>query len=475
MKKNLLLTSALIPVLASGAGVKEEKRPNILFFIVDDMGWMDIGANGSDFYETPNIDRLADEGVRFERAYAGSSVSSPTRASIMTGQTPARCGITQYIGGAGNPDYIRNLPLEDVCYPEVLKEYGYTNIYLGKWHLNNREGEVTHWPEAQGYDINLGGHWRGGLYIPNKYFSPWDLPNLTNGPKGEYMTERLTKEAENFIDTIGNRPFLMNFSFYNVHAPFAAPERIVAKYKVKAEKLHLSDEERFATETMGGREIRYRRRQDHATYAAQVECVDIAVGKVLDKLKEKGLDKNTVVIFTSDNGGLCTSEGTPTAIYPLRAGKGWLYEGGIRVPTIVKAPGVSKKGFVSKVPVASMDFYPTILDLAGIPLKPEAHVDGSSMVPVLKGSKKDIHSSLFFHYPHRSNQKGRPSSALMMDGYKLIVYFEDGRKELFNIEKDIREEHDLYSKERSRADKMYEVMKDWWKDTGAKFPEGAKF
>ena len=470
----------LFPAMGSQAGNNRtdntESAPNILFFLVDDMGWMDIGANGSEFYETPNIDRLAQEGVRFERAYAGAPVSSPTRASILTGQAPARVGITQFIGtGFTDPDYVRNLPHENICFPELLKEQGYTNIYLGKWHLNDKNHEKECWPEAHGFDINLAGHWRGGLYIPNKYHSPWNFPNLENGPKGEYITHRLTQEALNFIDTIGSRPFLLYFSFYNVHAPQDAPMDLIQKYKAKAQKLNLTEEERTGYETIRGREVKYRKRQDHPVYAAQVESVDIAVGKVLEELKAKGLDKNTVVIFASDNGGLSTAEGNPTSNCPLRMGKGWIYEGGLRVPTIIRWPGVARPGYVVSTSITSMDFYPTILDAAGIKTPANYILDGKSLRPLLEGKNKGIHDDIFFHYPYISNnQKGRPASAVIRGDYKMIVYLEDGKKELYNLKKDIGETRNLYQDNKLTAS-MFKSLENWWKEVGARFPKKSVF
>jgi arylsulfatase A-like enzyme len=229
------LASLAIPSCAGGQdnfSTKESKsRPNFVFFLVDDMGWMDIGANGSSFYETPNINKLAKEGMRFTQAYAASPVCSPTRASILTGKNPARIDLTQWIGGPGNPDYVKNLPLEEVLLPEQLKPAGYTNGFFGKWHLNNRAGEGKYWPQNQGFDTNVAGHWRGGLYIRNKYFSPWDIPNIENGPDGEYMTDRLAQEAVKFMDKYKDNPFLVYLSFYTVHAPFSAPNDRVAKFE----------------------------------------------------------------------------------------------------------------------------------------------------------------------------------------------------------------------------------------------------
>lgn len=462
----------LLFLLSSCLSEPEERKSNVVFFLVDDMGWMDIGANGSTFYETPNIDRLASEGVRFTQAYAASPVCSPTRASILTGKNPARLHLTQWIGGPGNPGYVRNLPLEEELFPEVMKDAGYATIFLGKWHLNNQAGEETFWPDKQGFDINVGGHFRGGLYIKNKYFSPWDIPNLENGPEGEYMTDRLAQEAANFIDGNAENPFLLYLSFYSVHAPFSAPEKRVEKYIHKKDELGLSDEERFGEENNQGKPFTFRKQQDHPTYAAMVESMDMAIGKVLDKLKEKDIDRNTIVIFFSDNGGLSTSEGTPTANTPLRAGKDWLYEGGIREPAIIKWPGEVRPGSVSDAVITSMDFYPTILEMTGLPLRPDLHIDGKSIVPLLKNRVEKIHETSYFHYPHKSNQKGGPSGAIREGDYKLIVFFDDNRLELYNIKKDIGEKNNLVNELPEISEKLLTKLEKWWDEVDAQFPEG---
>jgi arylsulfatase A-like enzyme len=458
--------------MATSDGPNNVDRPNFVFFLVDDLGWMDIGANGSSFYETPNIDQLAKEGVRFTQAYAGSPVCSPTRASILTGKNPARINLTQWIGGPGDPDYERNLPLEEVTFPELLQEAGYKNIFLGKWHLNNRPGEGRFWPEQHGFDINIAGHFRGGLYIKNKYFSPWDIPNIKNGPAGEYMTDRLAEEAAGFVKNHDDdSPFLVYLSFYSVHAPFSAPPELVRKYQTKRKALGLTDKDRFGELASIGRRVKYRGRQDHATYAAMVESMDSAVGRVLESVKAKGVVDNTVIVFFSDNGGLSTSEGTPTANTPLKAGKGWLYEGGIREPAIIKWPGVTRPA-VSDTVITSMDFYPTILEMAGLPLRPELHKDGKSLVPLLKGQTQKIHDATYFHYPHRSNQKGSPSSAIRKGDHKLIVFFDDGHRELYNLQDDIGEKNNLADKMPELADSLHDELEVWWKEVGARFPRG---
>lgn len=446
-------------------------KPNFVFFLVDDLGWMDIGANGSTFYETPNIDRLAEQGVRFTQAYAASPICSPTRAAILTGKNPARIQLTQWIGGPGNPDYKRNLPLDEELFPELLYDAGYENLFLGKWHLNNRQGEDTHWPDKQGFDVNIAGHFRGGLYLKNKYFSPWDIPNLENGPPGEYMTDRLADEAVNFIKQDHDSPFLVYLSFYNVHAPFDAPKELVKKFEKKKDALQLAETDRYKQFEFAGKQIRYRDKQDHATYAAMVASMDQAVGKVLESIKANGLEDNTVVIFFSDNGGLSTSEGMPTSNSPLRAGKGWLYEGGIREPAIIKWPGVTQPA-VSDAVITSMDFYPTILEMAGMELRPDLHQDGKSLVPLLQNKAQKVHDSTYFHYPHRSNQKGRPSSAIRKGDHKLIVFLDDGHQELYDLSNDIGESKNLATKQPELAASLYAELRTWWQEVDARFPDG---
>lgn len=447
------------------------QRPNFVFFLVDDLGWADIGANGSSFYETPAIDALAKDGVRFTQAYAGSPVCSPTRASILTGKNPARINLTQWIGGPGNPDYERNLPLQEVTFPELLREGGYRNIFLGKWHLNNRQGEGKFWPDKHGFDINVAGHFRGGLYIKNKYFSPWDIPNIQNGPVGEYMTDRLAEEAVDFISREHDSPFLVYFSFYTVHAPFSAPKSLVNKYEIKQRSLGLTDKDRFGEITFSGQQLKHRDKQDHPTYAAMVESMDRAVGRVLQAVKANGQEENTVVIFFSDNGGLATSEGMPTANTPLKAGKGWLYEGGIREPCIIKWPGVAAPA-VSDTVITSMDFYPTILEMSGLPLRPDLHRDGKSLVPILKTQTQQLHDATYFHYPHRSNQKGTPGSAIRKGDHKLIVFFDDGHRELYDLKQDIGEKVNLAERMPKLANRLHDDLKRWWKEVDARFPEG---
>lgn len=450
-------------------------KPNILFILVDDLGWTDIGAFGSSFYETPNIDALTKRGTKFTNAYAACPVCSPTRASIMSGKYPARLNTTDWFG-APQPttvgkhwtknkpllpaEYLENLPLSETTLAEAFKSNGYGTFFAGKWHL----GETPEfWPEHQGFDVNKGGYWAGSPR-GNHYFTPYDNPRLTDGPPGENLTIRLADETISYIEQHKSSPFLAYLSFYAVHNPLGAPQDLVDKYTEKRKKLGLDDQ--WGKEG----ESKLRLNQSLPVYAALVENMDRAVGKVLDALKETGLDKNTIVVFMSDNGGLATAEGQPTSNQPLRAGKGWLYEGGIREPMVIYWPGVSKAGSVSDRPVTSTDFYPTLLEMAGLPAQPKQHVDGVSMVPLLKG-KTMKRGPIFWHYPHYGNQGGTPGSAVRDGDWKLIEWFEEGRGlELYNLKNDIGEQQNLAAKHPERAKILHEMLKKWRQEVDAHMP-----
>ena len=449
---------------ADAAKDKVGGRRNVVFVLCDDLGYMDIGANNpKTFYETPNIDRLAAQGMRFTDGYAACSVCSPTRASIMTGKYPARLHLTDFIGGTRQgklkpAPYIDHLPLEEVTIAEALKEAGYATGFFGKWHL----GGAGYYPEQQGFDVNMGGCAYG---LPPSYFSPYKNPTLTDGPDGEYLTDRLTDEAIKFIEINKDNPFFVYLSHYAVHNPQQAKAELIEKYKAKAARLPHSAGPEFLPEGKS----QARQVQDQPVYAAMIQSVDEGIGRITKRLHELGLDKNTVVIFTSDNGGLSTSEGSPTSNVPLRAGKGWLYEGGIREPMIVRAPGVTKKGSVCKTPVMSTDYYPTLLELAGLPLRPKQHVDGVNLVPALKG-KNLPQRPLFWHYPHYSNQGGGPGGAVRLGDFKLIEWFEDGRVELYNVKNDIAESNDLSATMPEKASELVKMLRDWRKSVDAAMP-----
>jgi arylsulfatase A-like enzyme len=470
----ILGIAILIPSTATAA---DADRPNFVFFLVDDLGCRDIGAfNPDTFYETPNVDRLAAEGMRFTDGYAANPVCSPTRYSIMTGRHPSRPDSTNFFsgrrGGTFNCAPLHDrMDLEELTIAEALKEHGYKTAFLGKWHLGPTE---EFWPENQGFDINKGGHERGGPYGPGRYFTPYGNPRLEDGPEGEHLPARLANESCQILEEFQDDPFMLYLAFYSVHTPLMAPEALVEKYRAKAAALPDADAPEFAPEEQifpngPGREVRIR--QQHAVYAAMVESMDTAVGQVLEKLEELGLAENTVVMFMSDNGGLSTSEGSPTSNLPYRGGKGWLYEGGIREPVIIRWPGVTEPDSVCATPVVSMDFYPTMLDIADLPLLPERHQDGMSLVPLLRGADQLDRAALYWHYPHYSNQGGIPGGAIRIGDYKLIERFEDGRLHLYNLSDDPGERNDIAEQNSDRVQRMQSLLHNWYKEVDAKFLE----
>ncbi len=416
----LLLIGVMSQAIVSGSVRSDDAPPNIVFFLIDDMGYMDIGCNNPEtFYETPFIDSIAEGGMRFTNGYAANPVCSPTRFSIMTGRYPTRAACTNWFSGRREARYRGAefnsfMPLEEVTVAEALYEAGYHTAFLGKWHLGETE---EFWPEHQGFDINIGGHDRGSP--PGGYFSPYNNPRLSNGPDGEHLPDRLASEAIQVIDDAQDSPFFVYLAFYSVHTPLQGREDLVAKYEARAAEIM---GEQFAEEEQAwpvDDPRRVRILQKHAVYAAMVEAMDAAIGRVLTHLDELGIADNTVICFTSDNGGLSTSEGSPTSNLPLRGGKGWVYEGGIREPFLIRWPGHTEPGSVCDEPVISTDFYPTLLEIAGAPLRPEQHLDGVSLVPLLTQEGSLDRDALFWHYPHYANQGGFPGGAVRMGDFKL--------------------------------------------------------
>ncbi|MDF1814125.1 MAG: sulfatase, partial [Verrucomicrobiales bacterium] len=432
------------------------------FFLADDLGVMDLTNEGSSFHETPNIDRIANEGVRFTRGYATCQVCSPSRASIMSGKYPARLNITDWINpsGGGQPEkwkrntshlpapYLLQLPLTEVTIAEALKEGGYSTFFAGKWHL----GGEGFYPEDQGFDINKGGHEKGSP--PGGFFSPYNNPKLEDGPVGESLPIRLGEETAGFIEASKEKPFFAMLSFYSVHGPDQTTVELYQKYRQKA--LALPEvKERFLNDVR----IPVRQVQDNPIYGGMMESMDDAVGIVLDKLDSLSLSDNTIVIFTSDNGGVSAGDAFSTSNLPLRGGKGIEYEGGVREPCYIRWPAKVKPG-ISDTPVTGTDFYPTILEACGLPLRPEQHVDGVSLMPVLKGGKIDDRR-LYWHYPHYSNQGGEPVSIMLDGDWKLIEDLEDGSFRLYNVSADIGEQNDLAEKFPDRVDVMAEQLHAW--------------
>jgi arylsulfatase A-like enzyme len=472
MKRILLSLGILLNgVLLLTAAPAATRPPNFVFFFVDDLGARDLGCYGSTFYETPNLDRLAREGAKFTKAYAACPVCSPSRAAIQTGKYPVRTSITDYIGAAGPDKWNRNTKLlpaaysdrlahDEVTIAEALKAGGYATFFAGKWHL----GPEGWFPENHGYDINKGGIDKGGPYGGNKYFSPYGNPRLEDGPPGEHLPDRLATETGKFMAANKDRPFFAFFSFYSVHTPLMARKDLEAKYAAKATTV--TTEPEFGDEPP--RAVRLV--QKHAVYGGMVEAMDQAVGKVLQQLDELGLAENTVVIFTSDNGGLSTSEGSPTSNLPLRAGKGWLYEGGIREPLLIRWPKGVKPGTVIDTPVSGPDYYPTMLELAGLPARPQQHRDGVSLVSLLRTGKLGVNRALYWHYPHYGNQGGAPGAAIREGDWKLIEWFEGNRVELFNVTRDEGEQRNLATQEPERVKTLLASLHAWQKEAGAVFP-----
>ena len=445
-----------------------KKKTNFVFFLVDDMGMMDLGTYGSTFHETPNIDQLAKTGMKFNYGYAACPVCSPTRASIMTGRHPVRVDITDWIPGSSNnkknkllhPEDRDNLALKEVTIAEELKSHGYQTFFAGKWHLGN-EG---HWPTDQGFDINIGGHHRGSP--PGGYYAPWNNPALEAKKKDEYLTERLTEESTRFLEKRNqDKPFLLYLSYYNIHTPIQAYRKHIDHYQKKAEKF--SGTTPTEQEHLG----QTRMRQDNPALASMVAAVDDSVGTLLAKLNELGLSNDTVVIFFSDNGGLSTKPKTgPGSNSPLRAGKGWLYEGGVREPTIIRAPGVTQAGSVSNQPMVSMDFFATMLELAGLPLRPNLHMDGRSLLPELKG-KKGKPRPLYWHYPHYHGSTWKPGASIREGDWKLIKFYDQEKVELYNLKKDPSEKKDLAKKNSAKSKELENKLLAWQKQMNAKLPK----
>ena len=445
-----------------------KKKTNFVFFLVDDMGMMDLGTYGSTFHETPNIDQLAKTGMKFNYGYAACPVCSPTLASIMTGRHPVRVDITDWIPGSSNnkknkllhPEDRDNLALKEVTIAEELKSHGYQTFFAGKWHLGN-EGN---WPTDQGFDFNIGGHHRGSP--PGGYYAPWNNPALEAKKKDEYLTERLTEESTRFLEKRNqDKPFLLYLSYYNIHTPIQPYRKHIDHYQKKAEKF--SGTTPTEQEHLG----QTRMRQDNPALASMVAAVDDSVGTLLAKLNELGLSDDTVVIFFSDNGGLSTKpEMGPGSNSPLRAGKGWLYEGGVREPTIIRAPGVTQAGSVSNQPMVSMDFFATMLELAGLPLRPNLHMDGRSLLPELKG-KKGKPRPLYWHYPHYHGSTWKPGASIREGDWKLIKFYDQEKVELYNLKKDPSEKKDLAKKNSAKSKELENKLLAWQKQMNAKLPK----
>ncbi|MEK6236369.1 MAG: sulfatase [Planctomycetales bacterium] len=464
-----LLAVCFVGIAGLTAHAADARKPNVLFILADDLGWRDLGVEGSEFYESPHIDGIARAGMRFTQGYATCQVCSPSRASIMTGKFPARHGITDWIGAAEGTGWKRNtrllpahyvhaLPKEDVSLAEAFREAGYRTFFAGKWHLGG-EGSF---PEDHGFEINVGGHHRGSP--PGGYFSPYRNPKMKDGPAGESLPLRLGRETAKFIDDHADEPFLASLSFYSVHGPIQSSKARWAKFRAKAAKLPAPDHRFLVDRTTPVRQV-----QDHPVYAGMVEAMDEAVGTALAALKRNKLLDNTIIVFTSDNGGVSAGDGKATSNLPLRGGKGRQWEGGFREPYHIAWPGVVEPGSTCDVPVTGADFYPTLLEAAGLPARPQQHVDGVSLVPLLKGGSI-AKRPLYWHYPHYGNQGGEPSAVIRDGDWKLIHYYEDDRDELYDLSQDRGEHKDLAASRPEQAKSLRKRLLAWLKETGARMP-----
>ncbi len=446
------------------------EKPNIVFILADDLGIKDLSCEGSTFHETPHIDAIAKSGMRFTNGYSTCQVCSPSRASIMSGQYPARIGITDWIGAATGMHWKRNdkilppengsrLPAKITTVAEALKSGGYRTFFAGKWHIGG-EGSG---PEDHGFEVNKGGYYSGSPR--GGYFSPFNNPKLDDGPASEALPLRLAKETNNFISQQkSKKPFFAFLSFYSVHGPIQTSPHLWEKYRKKATAAGLAAERFKVDRTLPVRQV-----QDCPIYGGMMESMDNAVGLVMNKLKELGIDKNTIVIFTSDNGGVSSGDAFATACLPFRGGKGRQWEGGIRQPYYIVAPGVTKPGSTSSQFATGTDFYPTLLELAGLEKLPNEHLDGISLIPALKGGHSE--RVLYWHYPHYGNQGGEPSSIVREGNYKLIRYHEDGREELYNVKEDIGETKDLAAENPDLVKKLSARLTAHLTEVGAKIPK----
>ena len=495
-RRSLVVLSCAVIILGCTCTTLGEskfvERPNVILIMLDDLGWADLSCYGSTYHKSPQIDLLAKQGMRFTQAYAAAPVCSPTRAALMTGKSPARLHLTNWLSGMRDyrhrliePKTAKALPLAEVTLAEHLQAAGYATGNIGKWHLGGR----SFGPRSQGFDFNVGGDEKG---TPRGYFAPFcesngaDVPHLDWAPPGAYLTDLFNDAAIRFIREHRERPFFLYLPHFAVHTPLHAKPRIIAKYK---------------------REARLPGQQSNAVYAAMIESVDDGIGRIMRELDKLKLAKKTIVIFTSDNGGLATADWPltpPTVNGQLREGKGHLYEGGIRVPLIVRWPMVVPGSTVCETPVTTVDFLPTVLELCGVDRNAlsqqslasqnltkavestvsfsaisaatksrDSPLDGVSLVPLLKQTGDIRRKALYWHYPHYSPQHSRPSGAIRHGEYKLISFYEDGRRELYNLKSDIGETNNLVDVEPERVRELERELADWIRSVGAQRMEAS--
>jgi len=518
MKRIIFLCLLVVGSIAFGGGwnscyAQETNKMNVVLFLVDDMGWTDVGCYGSTMYDTPNIDEFAQEGVRFTSAYAACHVCSPTRASLMTGKYPATLHLTDWLPGRRdfpfqqllNAEINQHLPFEEVTIAEALKEHGYSTAIFGKWHL----GDTPSGPVNHGFDMHIPENWNYCCPPRSGYQAPWDLEGLEDQP-GDYLTDRLTDEALKYMEQHREEPFFLYLSHFAVHDPIDGRPDLVEKYERKFRRMRPADIVPFVLEenpddqvsftrnqlnrmiyepeyephsVLPNRMVKIKQVQDNPEFAAMVETVDESLGRVLSKLEELDLEDNTIVIFYSDNGGMAAANfGNPervvkesdldiayaTSNLPLRGAKGWLYEGGIREPLIVRWPGESKPGTSCDVPVTSPDFFPSIMDMLGLNLSEEIEFDGVSFAPLVRGEQELDREAIYWHFPHYSNHGMQsPGGAVRCGDYKLLEYYENNTVQLFNLKTDIGEQYDLAASEPDKVKELRKMLHQWREDVNA--------
>ena len=515
MTKGILFGLAAAVFLLNPLGAREQ-RPNIVFFLVDDLGWTDLGTFGSSFYETPHIDQFAAEGVKFTNAYAACHVCSPTRSSILTGKYPARNNMTDWIPGRRDFPFQKylnvrtgqHLPYEETTLAEALRSHGYKTAAVGKWHL----GRAPSTPDKHGFDWHIPRNWAGGA--PNRtFYAPYNLEGLEDAPEGEYLTDRLTDEAIGFIDRNKDLPFFLYLAHFAVHDPIHGRPDLVEKYRAKLATHPPEGNTPYALEgnpdltdpltrddldnaikdpayseygVLPRHTVKIKQSQDNTQFAGMVEAVDQSLGRILQRLEDLHIADNTIVIFFADNGGMAgMNVGNPmrtvtedkldvafsTSVLPLRGAKGWLYEGGIRVPCMVKWPGQGRAGTVSEEPIISTDFFPSILEMAGLPSMEAQHLDGVSLAPLFKGASSLDREAIYWHFPHYSNHGMQPpAGAIRAGNYKLLQYFENNTLQLFNLKEDIGEQNDLAKTNPEKAQELAALLHAWREAVDAQMP-----
>ena len=462
--------------IKDGAIAQDASSPNIVFILADDLGWMDVAFNGSEFYETPNLDRLVKESAVFKRAYTTAPVCSPVRGSIMSGKYPVHTRFTGLTGQHGKPskgkmidaDFIPGLPSNELSIAEMLKSKNYTSWHLGKWHLG--EGE-TYSAKEQGFDVSMTGF--ENAVWKNQRFRKLD---------DKFITDHLTDEAIKLIAESKNQPFYLNLWYYAVHVPIAGKQKDIDYFKNKAKIMGLDTLEAFNTTdnypstpwfvktARTNQKIKKRILQSNPDYAAFIYNMDRNIGRIINKLDELGIADNTLLIFFSDNGGLSSSEGSPTSNAPLREGKGWMYDGAYRVPMVMRYPKIMKSSKQIDELVSSVDFLPTIADVADIIIEKKHNIDGKSLLPLMRGEDKLDREAIYWHSPHYFNQGGHPFSAVLSEDYKYMYSYHTEKGELFKLTDDISEEKNLIKTNPAQAEKMNAMLQKWLMKNKALYP-----